>query len=665
MVSTHDHELVIAGVTKGLNLIKDDSGRAMYSVIEETPKYENPLLFTQTDWVGGHGQYAFNKKDLYFDGQSIDTTQDGRVILGPLINSVGISGGTLGANPVCYCWFSAIGKLLVATATRVFWYDDTYFVMKWDKANHAWAATHSWTTADWVRPTTYNGHIYECTSAGTGAAGEPTWATTDGDTTTSSGATFTCRSISITDMKEFNGILYVALGTGDLYYTSADAATFTVTDLADHHAIGFFSTLNAAGTSNVLWKFVTPNQIASTTDGRAAGSGGVAWSSPAYIGDTSNNITNIFLSSGNFLVGRTDNLYEYNSDGGIKALMGDLVQNRSTNNFKYVTEWQTGTYFSLGTGMGELTAYDAFEPMGPWTGIDDIGKVGKVVGLGADKDWLYVAMYDGTNYHIYKGREVRKSGELRWEWCPWVFMSTNVCATAQVVQHSATDRRLWFGYGNNAGYVILTDNPTTDSAARFSATGWIRMSYTYGTNPYWDKMFQSFVTETKGCAAGITYQPKYRKDTDTSMTALVASPLITNGVNKTNFTSALSCNRMQFEVDLATNDSTKTPEVLFFQGRGVEKPETVRIHEATYSVGDTPARKTETIRTFLRGGRTSTTLIKFADLRYGDKTSGTAGTDYVYCVMMPGSPEEVEIIHEKSRSTELGIRVRLQEVSFT
>ena len=55
-------------------------------------------------------------------------------------------------------------------------------------------------------------------------------------------------------------------------------------------------------------------------------------------------------------------------------------------------------------------------------------------------------------------------------------------------------------------------------------------------------------------------------------------------------------------------------------------------------------------------------MIKFADLRYGDDT---AGTNYVWVVMMPGYPQEVEILHERNRQPELGIKVRLQEVSYT
>jgi len=187
------------------------------------------------------------------------------------------------------------------------------------------------------------------------------------------------------------------------------------------------------------------------------------------------------------------------------------------------------------------------------------------------------------------------------------------------------------------------------------------MSYTYGTNPYWDKLFQSIVTEVKGCDSGKTVTPKYRKDTDTSSTALTAA-ITSNGIAKTNLTSAISCNKIQFELHLATDSSSYTPEVLYFQARGIEKPETVRIYEATYKAISKPSIITTTMRDFLRTGKTSTSLIKFADLRYGEST---AGTTYHLIIIEPGYPREVELIHEKGRKPELGIQVRMREISYT
>jgi hypothetical protein len=47
-----------------------------------------------------------------------------------------------------------------------------------------------------LRPTTHNGYVYECTTAGTGSA-EPTWGTTVGGTTTDGTTVFTCREENI------------------------------------------------------------------------------------------------------------------------------------------------------------------------------------------------------------------------------------------------------------------------------------------------------------------------------------------------------------------------------------------------------------------------------------------------------------------------------------
>ena len=605
-MTTYDHEFYIGSTRKALKLMRDSKGSAMYSVIEEVPTYEKSLKFSMKDWSGGHGQYEFKDVTTYFDGQSIDTTTDGRIILGPLINSVGITGpAALDADPVCFCWFSSISKLMVATTEQIYWYDGTY----------------------WVSQETLTGE-------------------------------------TITHMIEFNGVLYVAIGSSAKYYYSTDGEDYTQTDLTDGYAEKFFVSPNSAGTANVLWKTKYPNEIASTTDGRTVADGGEAWTSPAYIGDTSTNLTNLFLIGDKLLIGKTDNLFHYDTDGGLHPLLDGLRYNRSDQNFKYAVDWQTAMYFSLDTGLGEIVGGTAYEPMGPLTGVGDIGKKGTCVGLSSDKDFIYVAMNEGTNTHIYKGRETRGPDDrLRWEWCPWIMFvsATYPCSTMTVIQHSATDRRLWFGYGHNTAYVILSDNPTSDTNYQFAPSGFVRFSYVYGTNPYWDKMWQSVVTETRYCASGISVTPKYRKNADTSMAALTAA-IVTNGIVKTNLTSAISGNRIQFELDLTTNNSSITPEVLYFEVRGVEKPETIRIHDATYSIGSTPNRSVETVRSFLRGGRTSTSLIKFADLRYGDSTQNTT---YSWVIILPGFPEEVEIINEKGRPPELGVRVKMQEIAFT
>ena len=189
------------------------------------------------------------------------------------------------------------------------------------------------------------------------------------------------------------------------------------------------------------------------------------------------------------------------------------------------------------------------------------------------------------------------------------------------------------------------------------------MCYDYGTDANWDELWQSAVLEVVGGASGETVQIKYRKDTDTSATECIAAAA-TNGVFETNFTAELASNKIQFEIHLASDTNTATPEVRYFQAKGVEKPTTVRIHEATYAIDDSPTQNAKVLRNLLRTGRTSTTLIRFANLNFEEKTSGSAGTDYVNCIVEPGFPREIEIVYLDGRAPEQAIQVNLREVSF-
>ena len=755
----YDHEIKIGSTTKALKLIKDDKGVALYNVLEDIPRYQNPLEFVQDNWIGGHGQHTFQEPDVYFEGQSIDTTQEGRVFLGALVwaaqysradligaavaddggvttdetseaqestaNDMTLLPATVAVNDAYYFGATAVILklwLYVGTAgagdwavTWEYWDGDSWetltkgldtigtfraaglkyivFVNPGDSATRTVGGVAG---KYWVRA-----RVTSVTTTTTQPKGTQSWVFVGGDeldanpvdskwfSTTSSQFIATATKVYeldtsnanfferqdftgevITQLHDFNGVLYVALGKNDKWYYSADGAAFTQTDLTNSEASGFLTAPNQAGTASVLWSFKQPNEVYYTTNGKTAGAGGIALSTAAYVGDTSANITNLFLANDNLMVGREDGLFHYDQDGGIHPLMPELKHNRSTLNFKYITEFQGAVYFSVVDGLGEISGYNTFELVGPLESMGNIAKAGSIVGLASDTEYLFVAIDEGTNTHIYKGKETTRRGGLRWEWCPWVFLSTNVCAVISTIQGSTTDRKLFFGYGNDMAYAFLWRDPSTPhtpSSSTYASAGWIRMSYTYGTNPYWDKIFQSVITETVGCTANLTVTPKYRKDTDTSATALTAA-ITTNGVVETSVTStfaALSCKRIQFELHLASNSSSATPEVSFFKVKGIEKPTAVRIHEAVYYIGSEPSKLASTIRTFLRGGRTSTSLIRFADLRYGETTGGTAGTDFVYCIMEPGYPQELEIMHTRSNEPELAIKVRLREVNYS
>jgi hypothetical protein len=767
----HDHELVIGGTTKRLDLMTDSSGKKMYSVIEDVPKYDQKIEWSQIDWTGGHGQYVWGEDgpNCYFSGRSIDTTQKGRVIPGPKINEVyqtptekdnfktgyddvmqayaatyvyqtftAASSYTIG-SVLLYCFANVnCGTITVsirATAAgiptgadlcvgtinadtvgaSIGWapaitFGDGMSIVSGTqyaivvKAPSATNGTGFYWGADGTAPGYAGGNSGYSDDSGvnwTATANRDLYfdiysmASTALDSTPKTyfwspkigkllcsdtneiyfyaNGAWTEATTAVAGVKqfvEFNGYIFAACGgkTSDTKYVySTDGDTWTTSTLDDMYAERFLVAPNAAGTAMVLWKSgsagtTNNNELKYNTSGI---NGGAQWSSAAYIGDTSGSITTPFLLNDEIMCGRVDNLYNYDNAGGIHALMDELKNRRSTQNFKYVQNWQAGAYFSIGNDVGELIGATPgiFTKMGPLTDAGDIDKVGDCRGISADTGYLYVALLEENLTHIYKGKPVYTENGYKWQWCPWVYLGANQCECIYVAQHSVTDVRLWMGYGTHTAWVQITDNPTTDANARFAPTSHIKMSYVYGSNPYWDKMIQSVVTETAGCDAGTYIRPYYFKNTDTSASALTAA-ITSNGINKTNLTTALTGNRFLFEIDFTTDTSTDAPQLLSFTVRGHEKPETNRIHECTYKIGSTTGKRTETIRSFLRGGRTSTSLIKFADLRYGDETDGTAGTDYVYCVMLPGYPREVEVIHEKGGQPELWLTVRLMEVNY-
>lgn len=60
-----------------------------------------------------------------------------------------------------------------------------------------WAASTAYASGDYVIPTTPNGRLYKCTTAGTSGASEPTWPTTDGGTVNDGGAVWTEQTLEL------------------------------------------------------------------------------------------------------------------------------------------------------------------------------------------------------------------------------------------------------------------------------------------------------------------------------------------------------------------------------------------------------------------------------------------------------------------------------------
>lgn len=85
----------------------------------------------------------------------------------------------------------------------------------------AWSASTAYVVGDLVKPTSHNGYYYECTTAGTSGASEPTWDTTVGGTTSDNTVTWTTREIPKgNDVLAAFGRIWALNSTGDIVYFS-------------------------------------------------------------------------------------------------------------------------------------------------------------------------------------------------------------------------------------------------------------------------------------------------------------------------------------------------------------------------------------------------------------------------------------------------------------
>ena len=606
-----DIQLTIDGVTKNFDLVIEDNKKA-FAVVEEpivplkaatdVPGYgdlpaEKILAFVQNNWRAGMGQKnKFDIPDMYSDGHNIDTREPNMIFLGPSITTVGAINDTVIALEMF------LEREYAASATKVY------------RLN---AASDTW---DLVL--TISGDTIECLS-------------------------------------QYDGYIYVGLTTGKYRY-SADGDSWTTCTLDYAIAHQFCVSPAFSGTKDTFVLATRPNIVRTSISPLNAGTGWV--NPPYYVGDENSDITSLFVLNGTLFIGKEDGCYALGTDGRPVAIMPEFKQKRDSTNFKYWTMWQSVFYGSLAGDVIEIvggsSSLFSIDYVGPLEKSPELATVGSVKGLAADDKNVYALLLVGTSYIIYTGRERRDSKYgLRWEWIPYINLSTNACAAIKVMQRDGVNPKLWFAYGTNMACVTLSRSPNYpigDANYRFTTQGYIYTTYFDANYDTWSKIFYQLWLVSEGIIADHQYvRVFYEKDTETTWTLLAV-------VDKTGTQAydldAISCNKIRLKIELNSDDTTKTPQVKMFILRGILRPEITRSIDFSVVLGQSDSRKVSSDLAFIRRGRTATTPVTLKDLRFGTTR---------YITFLSNSPMEIEDIDEVSKQPSYKARILAQELNWT
>lgn len=570
-------------------------------------------IFSQSDWSGGMGDGNFGDPTRFCGGYCVNTEFPGQLFLGPLVTTTDV----LNATVVSHCYFGSAWYALLSNG-------DIY---KWNTTNSHWDLAFD----------------------GASVSAHPQALCSHG------------------------GYMFVARGSNAYLYTN-DGTNYTMATTADKDATGFLSAPAATGIGTVLWKFgYSNNQIAS----HSTGLNGTEWSTPAYIGESSNVVTSLILHQDRLLVGTTWGLYHYDSDGATYKLLGaeNLSDPGYSGNFKYHTHLKGSTYFSMYNQIGELTGGNAFRYVEPTQFVEDYDLVlGKCEGLAADQDNLYACFRPSgllnslSRSNIYKGHEVASGDGTYWSWghiaetpaggydVQGLFVSPAL---------GSTHARLWWGGGDLASdYIQLPRYPIASSkifqsdTITFTPTGYLETGWIDLGHRDWYKLIDSVLAEAKmnsGAMSATKYvRLSYATDDSTSFTTIGDITTATMGTKKYIATAPVAAKKVKFRITLVTDSSSVTPIVKYFAAYGSVRPTRVRMFDFTVFAEQGQTGMTKDIRDFLIDGRDSTTLVTLVD-RFGASH---------YVRILPGYPQETELCNQEGKQVGIVMRVVCEKVDW-
>ncbi len=340
----------------------------------------------------------------------------------------------------------------------------------------------------------------------------------------------------------------------------------------DHNAQYF------ADADGTLWKNETTTAIASN-NAPVAGS----WSTPVTVGVTSKVINALLAHKGNLYVSKENAWYDENS-GSPAELIDELDTQDDSNSGVSPISWKAKAYAPF--GLQALYEYDSGNATYQTISLADFapGQLelsGQVLGMAADSSYLYAFLKgdstsgnEGTGIQIVAGRYETVGDTSAWAWHP-IQEKTGTAVKFVQISPNESPNKLWFCLtvsGTDTMYYVKLPDKYADVANSTSYTfltgGKLITGYFDLNFPAEDKAWASVTMHTKSLTANITVAVAYQLDNDTSWTTwntFNTSPIQTKYFSSS---SVIKGKRIRFRLTFATNDTSKTPELIAFVVRG-------------------------------------------------------------------------------------------------
>jgi hypothetical protein len=292
-------------------------------------------------------------------------------------------------------------------------------------------------------------------------------------------------AVTPTDIQEFEGNVFIAMGTNAYRYT-ANGTAFT-TSTAAFNTFERFSLRSGQTGGAVLWGVDANGDLRWNQNPI---NGGDAWSATNVVGDTWETVTSLVVADDFVLVMKEEGIYSF--DG---TLIEDIFPARTladTDNGRLAYVWVDGlVYLNYGDRVQQFDA--ATRTMRDiWPQPETFGHPelnGTITAIGGDADNLWFAIKNAAgNTYIMKG-DPRKSLAFH----SVLYLGANDCtalSSERVGDMHASNPALVVSYGTFASYYILPGaglRPEDDATVTFESTGFAFWPWLDGGASLWSK----------------------------------------------------------------------------------------------------------------------------------------------------------------------------------